>query len=218
MEGATPSFLPLVRHRGVFTGAYSGARSTLPVGGRSLHSDPWRGRRSDWVGCEERWRTPPTAGALPCYAANSAADTRTVVVASRAIEASVMGDGEWSGGGDGGGQGRAPPVGVRRGRSPSPAPMYYIGQAGFPALCVAPCCVSPPSHGGSARRARGNARGAASLRFVASDAGNQCCPASDGAFRESLQPQWRGLRPLREKRCGCHHHVTLRCHSPLLKG
>ena len=42
MEGATPLFLPLVRHRGVFTGAYSGARSTLPVGGRSLHSDPWR--------------------------------------------------------------------------------------------------------------------------------------------------------------------------------
>ena len=32
MEGATPPFLPLVRHRGVFTGAYSGARSTLPVG------------------------------------------------------------------------------------------------------------------------------------------------------------------------------------------
>ncbi len=42
VEGATPLFLPLVRHRGVFTGAYSGARSTLPGGGRSLHSDPWR--------------------------------------------------------------------------------------------------------------------------------------------------------------------------------
>ena len=42
MEGATPLFLPLVRHRGGFTGAYSGARSTLPGVGRSLHSYPWR--------------------------------------------------------------------------------------------------------------------------------------------------------------------------------
>ena len=56
----------------------------------------------------------------------------------------------------------------------------------------------PASPGAPPRRARGNARGAASLRFVASDAGNRCCPASDGAFRESLQPQRRGLRPLRE--------------------
>ena len=40
MEGATPPFCPLVRHRRVLTGAHSGARLTLPSGGRSLHSDP----------------------------------------------------------------------------------------------------------------------------------------------------------------------------------
>ena len=50
-----------------------------------------------------------------------------VAVASRAIEASVMGEGEGSGGGDGGPGERSARSGVRRGRSPSPAPMYYIG-------------------------------------------------------------------------------------------
>ena len=64
----------------------------------------------------------------------------------------------------------------------------------------------------------GDPRGAASLRFPATDARNPCCPASDAPFRGSLQPQWRGLGPLREKRCGWHNHVTLRCHPPLLKG
>ena len=50
-----------------------------------------------------------------------------VAVASGAIEAAVMGEAEGSGGGDGGARGEIPRVGVRRGRSPSPAPMYYIG-------------------------------------------------------------------------------------------
>ena len=50
-----------------------------------------------------------------------------VAVASRAIEASVKGEGEGSGGGDGGPGENSPRSGVRRGRSPSPAPMYYIG-------------------------------------------------------------------------------------------
>ena len=49
----------------------------------------------------------------------------------------------------------------------------------------------------------GNRRGAASLRLVATDAGNPCCPASDAAFRVCPGPQRRGLRPLRERRCGC---------------
>ena len=33
MEGATPRFLALVRHRGGLSGAYSDARLTLPGGG-----------------------------------------------------------------------------------------------------------------------------------------------------------------------------------------
>ena len=65
---------------------------------------------------------------------------------------------------------------------------------------------------------RGDTRGAASLRFSASNAGNPCCPASGAAFRGSPTPQRRGSRPLREKRCGSHNHVTLRCHPHLLKG
>ncbi len=40
VEGATPPFLTLVRHRRVLTGARSGARLTPASGGRSLHSDP----------------------------------------------------------------------------------------------------------------------------------------------------------------------------------
>ena len=40
VEGATPPFWTLVRHRPVLTGARSGARLTLASGGRSLHSDP----------------------------------------------------------------------------------------------------------------------------------------------------------------------------------
>ena len=48
-------------------------------------------------------------------------------IASRAIEGSVMGEGEGSGGGDGGARGTLSPVGGSKGRSPSPAPMYYIG-------------------------------------------------------------------------------------------
>ena len=40
VEGATPRFWTLVRHRPVLTSARSGARLTLASGGRSLHSDP----------------------------------------------------------------------------------------------------------------------------------------------------------------------------------
>ena len=48
-------------------------------------------------------------------------------VASRASEGSVMGEGEGSGGSDGGARGELSPVGGSKGRSPSPAPMSYIG-------------------------------------------------------------------------------------------
>ena len=41
MEGATPLFLPLVRHRGGVKGDRQNDTFTLPLkGGRSLHSDP----------------------------------------------------------------------------------------------------------------------------------------------------------------------------------
>ena len=68
-----------------------------------------------------------------------------------------------------------------------------------------PGSLSPPaplSCGAPLRRAKRGHRCAASLRFVAPDAGNPCCPTSDAAFRESLQPQRRGVRPLRKRRCG----------------
>ena len=68
--------------------------------------------------------------------------------------------------------------------------------------------LSPLSCGAPPRRARGDARGAASLRLVASDTGNPCCPVSDAVFGESHQPRRRGLRPLRERRCGCGNHET----------
>ena len=54
VEGATPRFLALVRHRRVLSGAYSDARLTLPSGGRSLHSDPC-GKAVDpvWIGIDQ---------------------------------------------------------------------------------------------------------------------------------------------------------------------
>ena len=42
VEGATPIFLPLVRHRGGLAVSLHSSRLTRPFGGRSLHSDPWR--------------------------------------------------------------------------------------------------------------------------------------------------------------------------------
>ena len=62
----------------------------------------------------------------------------------------------------------------------------------------------------------GDTRGEASHRFFARDAGNPCYPASHAAFRESLEPQRRGARPLREKRCGCRKSGPFRWADPLL--
>ena len=42
VEGATPCFSAPVRHRAGGDGARQNSPSPLPVGGRSLHSDPWR--------------------------------------------------------------------------------------------------------------------------------------------------------------------------------
>ena len=85
-----------------------------------------------------------------------------------------------------GGQGEFPPVGGSKGPEPlaSPNVLHWVGWLPDTERCAA--LRVPASHGAPPRRARGNARGAASLRFVASDAGNRCCLASDGAFRESL--------------------------------
>ena len=53
-----------------------------------------------------------------------------------------------------------------------------------------------PSRAAGRRAGRGgDARGSASLRFVPSDAGNPCCPASDADVRGSPQPQRRGGLP-----------------------
>ena len=67
-----------------------------------------------------------------------------------------------------------------------------------------------PSRAARHRTGReGDTRGAASLRLFTADARNPCRPTSDGAFRGSPQPQRRGLRPLRERPCGCQNHVHL---------
>ena len=39
-------------------------------------------------------------------------------------------------------------------------------------------------------------------------------PCPHAAFRKSPEPQRRGVRPLRERRCGGQEHVTPQCHPP----
>ncbi len=66
-----------------------------------------------------------------------------------------------------------------------------------------------PSRAARRRDGReGDARGVASLHLVASDTENPCCPVSDAVIGESPRPRRRGLRPLRERRCGCGNHET----------
>ena len=81
--------------------------------------------------------------------------------------------------------------------------------------------LSPlPPPPGAAHRAR---RGHASRRPAtvgAADAGNPCQPASNAGFRAQPGPQRRGLRPLREKRCGGQKReppgAPPRCATPAL--
>ena len=74
-----------------------------------------------------------------------------------------------------------------------------------------------PSRAARRRAGRGgDTRGAASHRFFAADAENACRSASNAAFRESPEPQRNGLRPLREKRCGCRKHVRSKWPTPPL--
>ena len=79
---------------------------------------------------------------------------RPVAVASRAIEASVMGEGEGSGGDDGG-QGRVPPVGGSKGPEPlaSPNVLHWVGWLPGTTRCAAGPAV-PASHGAPPRRTR----------------------------------------------------------------
>ena len=79
---------------------------------------------------------------------------------------------------------------------------------------VAPSTSTPLVRRAVAPGGRGDTRGAASLRFVAWDAENPCYPSSHAAFRKSPEPQRRGVRPLRERRCGGQKHVTPQCHPP----
>ena len=159
VEGATPRFLALVRHRGGGGGHAKIHHLPSPFRGRSLHSDPWREghralprsgrinrpvrfphRRRDLrslrgesvpggvSGCSAMPGSEKVQPARQSSRIQGGQDTvERFPVASRAIEASVMGEGEGSGGGDGGARGALSRSGVRRGRSPSPAPMYYIG-------------------------------------------------------------------------------------------
>ena len=83
---------------------------------------------------------------------------------------------------------------------------------------VALTTSTPPVRRAVTPGGRGTREAQPRFAFPQRTRGNPCCPASDAAFQGSPQPQRRGLRPLREKRCGCHNHVTLQCHPPLLKG
>ena len=73
--------------------------------------------------------------------------------------------------------------------------------------------LAPLSCGAPPRRARGDGQGTASFRFVASDAGNPCCHASDAVFRGSPKPQRPGLRPLREKRLWLSRVCTIQVNN-----
>ena len=98
-------------------------------------------------------------------------------------------------------------------RAPSPRP------GGAPAPKIGSLSPLPPPPG-AAHRAR---RGHASRRPAtvgAADAGNPCQPASNAGFRAQPGPQRRGLRPLREKRCGGQKReppgAPPRCATPAL--
>ena len=64
----------------------------------------------------------------------------------------------------------------------------------------------------------GDTRATTALRFSATDAENACRSVSSAAFRESLQPQRRGLCPLRERRCAYQDRRHVRPPPPRRKG
>ena len=151
VEGATPSFLPLVRHRGVFTGAYSGARSTLPVGGRSLHSDPWR--EGGQIGSDARRdgshhqrpapcrATRPTRPLTPAPSLSLLAPSRPPSWEREKGAAGVMG-----------GPGESSPGRGSKGPEPlaSPNVLHWVGWLPGTTRCGAGPAV-PVSHGAPAR-------------------------------------------------------------------
>ena len=101
----------------------------------------------------------------PSSAAEVRADQPTgpdtlVAVASRAIEASVMGEGEGSGGSDGGARGALSPVGGSKGPEPlaSPNVIHWVGWLPFTTRCGAGPAV-PASHGARNGKAIERCRG-----------------------------------------------------------
>ena len=73
--------------------------------------------------------------------------------------------------------------------------------------------LSPPAAlpcGAPLRRAgRGTREAKPRIAVSQPDAGNPFRSASCAAFRKSLRPRRRGLRPLRDRRWSCRNHVTL---------
>ena len=88
---------------------------------------------------------------------------------------------------------------VKRLTRPDAAPAVKNGGS-LPPPTPLPCGADAPGEG--------DTRGAASLRGLAWDAENPCYPASHAMFGKSPGPQRGGLRPLREKRCGCRKRET----------
>ena len=86
--------------------------------------------------------------AIPLRARGRDAPHTLVAVVSRAIEASVMGEGEGSGGDDGGARGELSPVGGLKGPEPlaSPNVLHWVGWLPGTARCGAGPAV-PASHG-----------------------------------------------------------------------
>ena len=101
--------------------------------------------------------------AIPLRARDRDAPHTLVAVASGAIEASVMGEGEGIGGGDGGARGVLSPVGGSKGPEPlaSPNVLHWVGWLSGTTRCAAGPAVPAPHgapHGKAIERCRGQGR------------------------------------------------------------
>ena len=127
-------------------------------------------------------------------------DTYGPIVA-RCCSQSASWPSRWPSRRDPGGESDLPARGAKGrhfGRHLCPSPWRTSGQKGGVALTTS----TPLVRRAVALGEGGDTRGAASLRLSAADAGNPCRSASCAAFPGSSLPQRRGLRPLRERRCG----------------
>ena len=111
-------------------------------------------KKPRWLTWVARDFTPPTlfsqrAAPAPLWSkASPKVRITPVAVPSGAIEASVMGEGEGSCGGDGGARGELPPVGGSKGPEPlaSPNVLHWVGWLPGTTRCGAGPAV-PASHG-----------------------------------------------------------------------